>query len=282
MNPDHLAFFEFCGKVVAKAVADDQRIDAYFSRSIYKHILGKPVSWTDMEVEDPDYFRQLQWILQNDLRTEEAAAVSAHISFTFDQDEFGRVRTVELLPGGAKQPLTEDNKGEYVQLLCEYKLTTMIKPQLSAFLKGFHEVLPVSQMGDLFDDKELELLISGLPHIDIEDLKSNTDYVNYQAQSPQIVWLWRALSTDFSKEQLAWFLQFVTGSSQVPLEGFRALVGMRGPQKFSIHRSYGSDRLPTAHTCFNQLDLPEYSSYEVLVQKLKQAVSEGHEGFGFV
>ncbi|CAK0888916.1 unnamed protein product [Prorocentrum cordatum] len=82
-------------------------------------------------------------------------------------------------------------------------------------------------------------------------------------------------------EQRAWFLQFATGTSRVPVEGFKGLVGMRGSQKFSIHRAFGADRLPSAHTCFNQLDLPEYPSEEVLREKLVQAVSEGHEGFGF-
>lgn len=51
----------------------------------------------------------------------------------------------------------------------------------------------------------------------------------------------------------------------MPLEGFRALQGVHGPQRFSIHRAYGpTDRLPSAHTCFNQLDLIEYESKEQL------------------
>jgi E3 ubiquitin-protein ligase HUWE1 len=106
--------------------------------------------------------------------------------------------------------------------------------------------------------------------------------VNYSASAPQIQWLWKVLETEFSQEQLAWFLQFVTGSAQVPLEGFKALTGMRGPQKFSIHKAYGGERLPTAHTCFNQLDLPEYERVEILRDKLIKAVTEAHEGFGFI
>ena len=75
---------------------------------------------------------------------------------------------------------------------------------------------------------------------------------------------------------------FVFAKIGIPLEGFKGLIGMRGPQKFSIHRSYGHDRLPTAHTCFNQLDLPDYPNEETLKKKLIQAVREAHEGFGFV
>jgi E3 ubiquitin-protein ligase HUWE1 len=68
----------------------------------------------------------------------------------------------------------------------------------------------------------------------------------------------------------------------VPLEGFTALTGISGPQKFSIHRAGGSaDRLPTAHTCFNQLDLPAYESAAQLKERLLLAIHEGATGFGF-
>ena len=78
------------------------------------------------------------------------------------------------------------------------------------------------------------------------------------------------------------FLQFVTGSSKVPLQGFAALEGMNGPQKFQIHRDDRStDRLPSAHTCFNQLDLPAYETYDKLKTYLMKAIHECSEGFGF-
>lgn len=84
------------------------------------------------------------------------------------------------------------------------------------------------------------------------------------------------------KEDLALMVQFVTGTSKVPLEGFKGLQGISGPQKFQIHKAYGSGtRLPSAHTCFNQLDLPEYESKEALVNRLMTAIHEGAEGFGF-
>ena len=68
----------------------------------------------------------------------------------------------------------------------------------------------------------------------------------------------------------------------MPLEGFKALQGADGIKKFNIHRAFGNDNsLPTAHTCFNQLDLPEYSTEDTLREKLMYAVKEGSEGFGF-
>jgi hypothetical protein len=226
VNPDHLSFFEFCGRIMGKALYDDQRLDAYFTRSFYKHMLGAPVTWMDFEVEDPDYYKQLMWVLETDLKSPEAASIVEDWRFTTDVDEFGHIRTVELVSGGSDMPVTEENKRAFVRLVCEYKMTVSITPQVNAFMKGFHELIPSELIGDLFDDKELELLISGLPTINLADLRANTEYVNYTAAADVIQWFWKVLENDFSQEQLAWFLQFVTGSAQVPLEGFKALMGM--------------------------------------------------------
>ena len=66
----------------------------------------------------------------------------------------------------------------------------------------------------------------------------------------QIQWFWRALRS-FDQADRARFLQFVTGTSKVPLQGFAFLEGMNGIQKFQIHRDDRStDRLPSAHTWY--------------------------------
>lgn len=90
----------------------------------------------------------------------------------------------------------------------------------------------------------------------------NTDYQGYKATDKEIQWFWNILFS-LSRSEKAAFLQFVTGSSKVPLSGFSELQGMRGVQKFSIHKAGGPrGALMSAHTCFNSLDLPVYSSEE--------------------
>jgi HECT-domain (ubiquitin-transferase) len=276
VNPDHLSFFRFCGKLVGKAIFDNQRLDCYFTRSFYKHMLGEQVNWQDLENLDPSLFKNLKLMLEHRLED-----LGIFESFSAVEDRFGVKETVELTPGGNEIEVTDENKSEYVQLIAEYKMSHATKSQMDAFLQGFHFLVPKDLLGSLFDDKELELLISGLPSIDISDLKANTEYVGYSKDSDQIKWFWKTLENDFTDENLAQFLQFVTGSSQVPLEGFKGLAGMNGPQRFSIHKAFGNERLPTAHTCFNQLDLPEYQNEEQLKSKLIQAVTEAHQGFGF-
>ncbi|KAK8290990.1 hypothetical protein V6Z12_D06G034000 [Gossypium hirsutum] len=209
------------------------------------------------------------------------------LTFSIDADEEKlilyertQVTDYELIPGGQNIKVTEENKHQYVDLVAEHRLTTAIRPQINAFLEGFYELIP-RELITIFNDKELELLISGLPDIDLDDMRANTEYSGYSAASPVIQWFWDVVQ-GFSKEDKARLLQFVTGTSKVPLEGFSALQGISGSQKFQIHKAYGSpDHLPSAHTCFNQLDLPEYPSKEHLEERLLLAIHEGSEGFGF-
>ncbi|KAG8423266.1 E3 ubiquitin-protein ligase tom1 [Metarhizium acridum] len=274
INPEHLMFFKFIGRIIGKALYEGRLLDCFFSRAVYKRILGKSVSVKDMESFDPDYYKSLCWMLDNDITdiiTE---------TFSVEDDEFGVTNVFDLVPNGRDVAVTEDNKHEYVRLVVEHKLLSSVKEQMEKFLQGFHDIIP-AELISIFNEQELELLISGLPDIDIDDWKSNTEYQNYTPSSQQIQWFWRAVRS-FDKEERAKLLQFVTGTSKVPLNGFKELEGMNGISRFNIHRDYGDkDRLPSSHTCFNQLDLPEYESYDMLRAQLHKAITQGSEYFGF-
>lgn len=274
INDEHLMFFKFIGRIIGKALYEGRVLDCYFSRAVYKRILGKQVSVKDMESFDPDYYKSLVWMLENDITdiiTE---------TFSVEDDEFGVTKIVDLCENGRNIPVTEENKHEYVRLVVDHKLLSSVKDQMENFLKGFHDIIP-SELIAIFNEQELELLISGLPDIDVDDWKSNAEYHNYTAASQQIQWFWRAVRS-FDKEERAKLLQFVTGTSKVPLNGFKELEGMNGVNRFNIHRDYGNkDRLPSSHTCFNQLDLPEYESYDILRAQLMKAITAGSDYFGF-
>ncbi|KAJ4983787.1 ubiquitin-protein ligase [Stagonosporopsis vannaccii] len=274
INPEHLMFFKFIGRIIGKALYEGRVLDCHFSRAVYKQIMSKQVNLKDMETLDLEYYKSLEWMLHNDITdiiTE---------TFSTEVEAFGEMQTVDLIENGRNIPVTEDNKHEYIRLITEYRLTGAVEEQLKEFLRGFHDIVP-AELVSIFSEQELELLISGLPDINVDDWKNNTEYHNYTAASPQIQWFWRAVRT-FEKEEQAKLLQFVTGTSKVPLNGFKELEGMNGFSKFNIHRDYGSkDRLPSSHTCFNQLDLPEYESYEDLRKALYTAMTAGGEYFGF-
>jgi E3 ubiquitin-protein ligase HUWE1 len=241
INPDHLFYFKFVGRIIGKAIYDNRLLDAYFTRSFYKCILNTPVDHKDMEAIDPEFYKSLDWMLHNDITD------VLDLTFSMDFDDFGVQKVVDLKPEGRTIAVTEENKAEYIRLISEQKLVTAIKDQIQAFLSGFHEIIP-SDLISIFNENELELLISGLPDIDIDDWKNNTEYTNYIPSSPQVQWFWRAVRS-FSQEERAKIIQFATGTSKVPLGGFAQLQGSTGVQKFQIHKEFsGNSRLPSAHT----------------------------------
>ncbi|XP_039291187.1 E3 ubiquitin-protein ligase HUWE1-like [Nilaparvata lugens] len=274
-NPDHLLYFKFIGRVIAKAIYDNKLLECYFTRSFYKHILGIPVKYTDMESEDYTFYKSLAYLKRNHI-----SSIGYDLTLSVEVQEVGVTEVRELKPDGQNIPVTEENKLEYIHLVCQMEMTGAIRKQLYAFLEGFYNIIH-NRLISIFNKQELELLISGLPYVGIDDLKANTEYYNYQPSSLQIQWFWRALR-EFNQAERAKFLQFVTGTSKVPLQGFSALEGMNGVQKFQIHRDERStDRLPSAHTCFNQLDLPVYEDSQKLRNNLLKAIYECSEGFGF-
>ena len=66
--------------------------------------------------------------------------------------------------------------------------------------------------------------MGGLAEIDVEDWKKNTEYVGYAPTDPVVVWFWRAVES-WDDEMRARLLQFVTGTSKVPMNGFAELQG---------------------------------------------------------
>merc|ERR1712086_70383 len=136
-------------------------------------------------------------------------------------------------------------------------------------------------MGTSAIEKQIRAFLEGWNEIVDPDLKKNTDYNGFRPADKEIGWFWNIMFA-LTRSEKAAFLQFVTGSSKVPLAGFSELPGMRGVQKFSINKASGSTgALMCAHTCFNAIDLPVYKSEEETKDKLLYAISEGSVGFGF-
>jgi E3 ubiquitin-protein ligase HUWE1 len=273
LNPDHLAFFEFVGRFVGKAIYDGNLIDAYFTRSFYAHILGQQPSIADMESIDPAFYKSLRWMLENPIEG------VLDQTFSMEVDRFGETVTVDLVPNGRNLAVTDENKEEYVHLVTAQRMTKDIQRQIDAFRSGFFEIIPQDAIA-IFTEQEMELLTCGLPDIDLDDMRAHTEYRGYTVQHPVVQWFWQVVCA-MDREERALLLQFVTGTSRVPIHGFAQLQGMHGPQRFALQAAPADDdRLPAAHTCFNQLDLPAYSSRAVLREKLLYAIRHG-EGFGF-
>ncbi|XXH03493.1 hypothetical protein Hte_009898 [Hypoxylon texense] len=272
INPEHLNYFKFIGRVVGLAIFHRRFLDAFFIGALYKMILGKSVVLADMEGVDADFHRSLQWMLDNDI-----SGGILEQTFSTEDERFGVITVEDLIPDGRNIEVTNENKKEYVDLMVKWRIEKRIAEQFQAFKEGFHELIP-QDLINVFDERELELLIGGIADIDVDDWKKHTDYRGYTESDEVIQFFWQTVRS-WDGEQKSRLLQFTTGTSRIPVNGFKDLQGSDGPRRFTIEKAGEVGNLPKAHTCFNRLDLPPYKSLEALQGKLTTAVEETM-GFG--
>ncbi|KAJ7285623.1 hypothetical protein C8J57DRAFT_1285369 [Mycena rebaudengoi] len=271
VNPEHLNYFKFIGRCLGLGIFHRRFLDAYFIVSFYKMILKKKVTLSDLESVDAELHRGMTWMLENDITD------IIDETFTTTEERFGEMVTIELKDGGADVPVTQDNKKEYVEHVVDYRISKRVKEQFEAFMSGFSELIP-QDLVTVFDERELELLIGGMSEIDVDDWTKFTDYRGYEMNDEVIQWFWKCVRS-WPPERKSRLLQFATGTSRIPVNGFKDLQGSDGPRRFTIEKSGDPSQLPKSHTCFNRIDLPPYKDYASLEHKLTLAVEET-VGFG--
>ncbi|XP_062126180.1 apoptosis-resistant E3 ubiquitin protein ligase 1 isoform X3 [Drosophila sulfurigaster albostrigata] len=283
-RPAHLKlkYFEFAGKMVGKCLFESalggsyrQLVRARFSRSFLAQLIGLRVHYKYFEQDDPDlYLSKIKYILDTDLDGTD----TLELYFVEElYDASGQLsKTIELIPNGAKTRVTNASKNQYLDALAQQRLCNSVKDEVDSFLKGLNAIIPDNLLS-IFDENELELLMCGTGEYSISDFKSHHIANGNSAEFRRVLaWFWAGVS-NFSQTEMARLLQFTTGCSQLPPGGFQEL----NPQ-FQITAAPTFGNLPTAHTCFNQLCLPDYESYEQFEKSLLLAISEGSEGFGMV
>uniref|UniRef100_A0A8C0EIC1 E3 ubiquitin-protein ligase n=1 Tax=Bubo bubo TaxID=30461 RepID=A0A8C0EIC1_BUBBB len=227
-NEDHLSYFKFIGRVAGMAVYHGKLLDAFFIRPFYKMMLQKPITLHDMESVDSEYYNSLRWILEND-------PTELDLRFIVDEELFGQTHQHELKSGGSEIVVTNKNKRDYIHLVIQWRFVSRVQKQMAAFKEGFFELIP-QDLIKIFDENELELLMCGLGDVDVADWKLHTKYKNgYNINHQVIQWFWKAVLMMDSEKRIR-LLQFVTGTSRVPMNGFAELYGSNGPQLFTVEQ----------------------------------------------
>uniref|UniRef100_A0A9J7X0L9 HECT-type E3 ubiquitin transferase n=1 Tax=Cyprinus carpio carpio TaxID=630221 RepID=A0A9J7X0L9_CYPCA len=281
-RPPHqrVKMYEFAGRVVGKCLYESalggaykQLVRARFTRSFLAQIIGLRMNYKYFETDDEEFYKtKVCFILNNNV---------SEMDLVFAEEKYSKSghleKVVELISGGAQIAVTNENKIHYLNLLAQYRLASQVRDEVEHFLKGLNELVPENLLA-IFDENELELLMCGTGDINVQDFKAHAVIVggSWHFREKVMKWFWAVVSS-FTQEELARLLQFTTGSSQLPPGGFNTLC-----PSFQIIAAPTHSTLPTAHTCFNQLCLPTYDSYEELHKLLKLAISEGSEGFGML
>ena len=271
----------FIGRVLAKALLENLTVNCCFNKVIYQLILGEKIELNDLVFIDRPLYKSMKHLVSMKEECGENIAL-CEIYFTFDyEDENGGFHQEDLIENGRNILVTQDNLDQYIDKRIEY----YTKSQLSGIkeiIRGINTIFPVDYL-KIFTSDQLGLLINGTPFIDTEDWRMNTKYKDYEDYDNVIVDFWDIIS-NLSQEDLSNFLLFCTGSSRVPIGGFKSLESNRGQiSKFEIVKTEyyeGKKNFLRAHTCFNRLDLPNFPNKETLKEAVKFALENEVLGFG--
>ena len=262
--------YEAVGILVGLAVYNSTLLDVRFPMAVYRKLLGYPLGLEDMVDES------LQNGFQQLLEYENESEIEFVFCLTFEVswiDNLGEEHTRELMPGGSNIAVTGENRDEYVRLYTKWLLVDSIHKQWEAFERGVTHIVEGLSLDLLFRPEELKLLVVGSPELNFDALEANTKYEGgYSADTTVVKNFWKWIK-NADRDSQTKFLKFAAGSSMSPIGGL-------GNLGFKIQRA-GPDsiQLPTSHTCFNTLLLPEYDTFEKLEQRLSRAIVEC-EGFG--
>ena len=270
---NHEIYYLF-GSILGLAIYNSTILDLRFPSAMYKLLLGHPVGFGDYQQLFPESAINLSKLLDYPPNVIESLGLTFEVNF---KDLFGRLRQKELVAGGSRRYVSDENKHEYVERYCQFFMYDGIANQVQLFVKGFSTVVSGNALS-LFLPEEIELLLCGNDEgkLNVEILRSITKYVGFNGepnQSQLVTWFWE-YANGLTYSQQKKLLRFVTGSDRVPATGLQNMAF-----KISMAGSRDTERLPIAHTCFNELALYNYKSKEKMVRKLNIAINES-AGFG--
>ena len=262
--------YELIGIIFGLAIYNNIILDVKFPLTVYKKLLGINPTLEDMKEYDPELYQNLKFLKETD---DSNLKENLDIDFTVIDDKFGEKVKVELKPDGENIAVDSKNKNEYIDLFINWFFNESIKEVFKSFERGFYRVFN-RDLSKILSPEELELIICGTHILDFNELKKVCRYEEYTEESQTIKDFWEIV-LQFTEEDKKKFLSFVTGCDRAPIDGLGSL-----PITIS---NGGTDleQLPSAHTCFNNLILPNYNDKEKLKKNLLTAINYS-EGFGLI
>lgn len=265
---EDIDLFNLIGIICGLAIYNLTIVELNFPVALYKKLLKKNPTLDDFKELMPHVGRSLQQLLDY---TEDDLEDTFCLNFTITEENYGATEVLELVPNGESINVTKSNRQEFVDAYVDYVFNRAVAPLFECFYAGFHKVCG-GKVLELFQPNELQAMVIGNTNYDWTELQKSTEYKGeYWADHPTIRLFWEVfheLPLDKKKQ----FLLFLTGSDRIPILGMKSLKLVIQPTRGGEHY------LPVAHTCFNLLDLPKYTSLETLRFKLLQAINH-NQGF---
>lgn len=278
VDPLHLEYFSFSGRVIALALMHKIQVGIVFDRVFFLQLSGKSISLDDIRDADPFLYSSCRQILEMDPEMVDQDTLG--LTFVREVEELGSRKVVELCPNGKSTMVNSKNRKQYVELLIQHRFVTSIAEQVAHFAQGFADIITsVRLQKSFFQSLNLEdldwMLHGSETAVSVEDWKAHTDYNGYKESDPQISWFWKIVGC-MTAEQRKVLLFFWTSIKYLPVEGFGGLAS-----RLYIYKTRESnDRLPSSHTCFFRLCFPPYPSMDAMQDRL-HIITQEHVGCSF-
>lgn len=193
VDPLHLQYFNFSGRVIALALMHRVQVGIVFDRVFFMQLAGNRITLEDIRDADPYLYSSCKQILEMDADFIDSDALG--LTFVREVEELGHRKVVELCPGGKILVVNSKNREKYVDLLIKNRFVTSISEQVSHFAKGFADILSNSSLHQFFfqslELKDLDWMLHGSENtISVEDWKAHTEYSGYKESDRQISWFW--------------------------------------------------------------------------------------------
>uniref|UniRef100_A0ABI7Z519 HECT domain-containing protein n=1 Tax=Felis catus TaxID=9685 RepID=A0ABI7Z519_FELCA len=261
-------WFHLIGITCGLAIYNSTVVDLHFPLALYKKLLNVKPGLEDLKELSPTEGRSLQELL--DYPGEDIEETFC-LNFTICRESYGVIEQKKLIPGGDKVTVRKENRQEFVDAYVNYVFQISVHEWYTAFSSGFLKVCG-GKVLELFQPSELRAMMVGNSNYNWEELEETAIYKgDYSATHPTVKLFWETFH-EFPLEKKKKFLLFLTGSDRIPIYGMASL------QIVIQSTASGEEYLPVAHTCYNLLDLPKYSSKEILSARLTQAL-DNYEGF---
>ncbi|XP_078024314.1 putative E3 ubiquitin-protein ligase HERC3 isoform X1 [Epinephelus lanceolatus] len=258
-------YFQF-GVLCGLALYNKCIIHLPFPLALFKKLLGVKPSLSDMIEFSPSVGESLLNILED---YEDDVIENLYMDFFISWDG----TEVALDPENPEKPVTGQNKKEFVDAYVNHAFNASVESVFQEFKRGFFQVCDWDLV-KLFRPKELQEVLVGKDFHDWAKLKQNTGYegeFNTTPPHPTIQMFWEVFD-ELTEDQRKAFLWFVTGFDRVPvldMEKIKMTIKVSPAQDLSYDQQY-----PETHTCFSALELPLYSTKEIMKTMLTEALSK--------
>ncbi|KAG8385825.1 hypothetical protein BUALT_Bualt03G0085500 [Buddleja alternifolia] len=278
VDPLHLEYFSFSGRVIALALMHKVQIGIVFDRVFFTQLAGNIVTLEDIRDADPYLYSSCKQILEMDPEAVDQDALG--LTFVHEIEELGSRKVVELCPGGRSLVVNSKNREKYVDALIQHRFVITIAEQVAHFVQGFSDIMSCKRLQRAFfqclEPEDLDWMLHGRESaISVDDWKAHTEYHGFKETDAQISWFWKEVG-NMSSEQKKVLLFFWTSIKYLPIEGFSGLAS----RLYIYKTSESSDHLPSSHTCFYRLCLPTYPTIAIMHDRLR-IITQEHVGCSF-